>query len=71
METATTMAIIMTTAIISASTSIAVIASSGLRGIARNPEAGSDIQTNLILSLAFAEAIAIYGLVVTLVLKFA
>lgn len=71
MGTELTMAIIMATAMVSASASIATIASAGLKGVARNPEAASDIQTNLILSLAFAEAIAIYGLVVTLVLKFA
>ncbi|MEK7065999.1 MAG: ATP synthase F0 subunit C [Patescibacteria group bacterium] len=38
--------------------------------IGRNPEAASKIQTAMILSLAFAEAIAIYGLVTALILKF-
>jgi len=50
---------------------IGKIASTGLKAIGRNPEAGSKIQTAMILSIAFAEAIAIYVLVVALILKFA
>lgn len=38
--------------------------------IGRNPEAAGKLQTILILVVAFAEAIAIYSLVVALVLKF-
>lgn len=38
--------------------------------IGRNPEAASKVQTLLILVVAFAEAIAIYSLVVALILKF-
>lgn len=49
---------------------IGLIASSALQAIGRNPEASSKIQTNMILGLAFAEAIAIYALVVALLLKF-
>jgi F-type H+-transporting ATPase subunit c len=41
-----------------------------MQGIARNPEAAGPIQTNMILAIAFAEAIAIYALVVALLLKF-
>ena len=41
-----------------------------LEAIGRNPEATSKIQTNMILGLAFTEAIAIYALVVALVIKF-
>ncbi len=50
--------------------SIGKIGSSAAEAISRNPEAGSKIQTAMILSLAFAEAIAIYALVVALILKF-
>ncbi|HEY9582693.1 MAG TPA: ATP synthase F0 subunit C [Candidatus Paceibacterota bacterium] len=50
--------------------SIGKIGSAAADGIARNPEASSKIQTAMILSLAFAEAIAIYALVVALILKF-
>jgi F-type H+-transporting ATPase subunit c len=46
------------------------IVSSGLKAIGRNPEAASAVQTNMILGVAFAEAIAIYALVVALILKF-
>jgi F-type H+-transporting ATPase subunit c len=41
-----------------------------LEAIGRNPEATGKIQTNMILGLAFTEAIAIYALVVALILKF-
>lgn len=46
------------------------IGSSGLKAIGRNPEAAAKIQTAMILAIAFAEAIAIYALVVSLVIKF-
>jgi F-type H+-transporting ATPase subunit c len=41
-----------------------------VEAIGRNPEATSKIQTNMILGLAFTEAIAIYALVMALILKF-
>jgi F-type H+-transporting ATPase subunit c len=46
------------------------IGSKGADAIGRNPEASSRIQTAMILAIAFAEAIAIYALVVSLVIKF-
>lgn len=46
------------------------IAAKAAEAIGRNPEATPKIQTAMILALAFAEAIAIYGLVVALILKF-
>lgn len=49
---------------------IGLVAGNGLQAIGRNPEASSKIQTNMILGMAFAEAIAIYALVVALILKF-
>ena len=49
---------------------IGYIGASGLKAIGRNPEAASKIQTAMILAIAFAEAIAIYALVVALVIKF-
>lgn len=49
---------------------IGLIAAKGLEAIGRNPEATSRIQTNMILGLAFAEAIAIYALVIALILRF-
>lgn len=49
---------------------IGLLASKGLEAIGRNPEASGKIQTAMILAMAFAEAIAIYALVVALMLKF-
>jgi len=50
---------------------IGLIGGAAMHGISRNPEATSKIQTNMILSIAFAEAVAIYALVVALIIKFA
>ena len=49
---------------------IGMIGSTALKAIGRNPEASSKIQTAMILSIAFAEAIAIYSLVIALIIKF-
>ena len=49
---------------------IGLIASKAMEAIGRNPEAASKIQTNMVLGLAFAEAIAVYSLVMALILKF-
>jgi len=46
------------------------LASKAMEAIGRNPEAASKIQTNMILAIAFAEAIAVYALVVALIIKF-
>jgi F-type H+-transporting ATPase subunit c len=46
------------------------LASNGLKAMGRNPEAASKIQTAMTLSLAFAEALGIYALVVALIIKF-
>jgi ATP synthase F0 subunit c len=44
--------------------------SGAVQGIARNPDASGDVQTNMILGIAFAEAVAIYCLVVALLIIF-
>ena len=49
---------------------IGKIGSSAVEGISRNPEATPKIQTAMILAIAFAEAVAIYVLVITLLIKF-
>jgi len=46
-------------------------AGNAVEGIARQPEAEGKIRGTLLLSLAFMEALTIYGLVVALVLLFA
>jgi F-type H+-transporting ATPase subunit c len=49
---------------------IGLIGMAACKGISRNPEASGVIQTMAIVAIAFAEAIAIYALVVALILKF-
>jgi F-type H+-transporting ATPase subunit c len=49
---------------------IGKLASKAMEAIGRNPEAASKIQTAMILTTAFAEAIAIYALVMALIIKF-
>lgn len=49
---------------------VGMIGRAGMEAIGRNPEAASKIQTGMILSIAFGEAIAIYALVVALIIKF-
>ncbi len=46
------------------------IGGKAMEAIGRNPEAAGKLQTLLILVVAFAEAIAIYSLVVALVIEF-
>jgi F-type H+-transporting ATPase subunit c len=41
-----------------------------MEALGRNPEAGAQIQQNMILAIAFTEAIAIYALVVAIIIKF-
>lgn len=47
------------------------LAGKAMEAIGRNPEAASKVQTAMILAIAFAEAIAIYSLVIALIIKFA
>ncbi len=49
---------------------IGMLAGKAMEAIGRNPEAAPKIQTSMILAIAFAEAIAIYALVVALIIKF-
>lgn len=49
---------------------IGILGSGALQGIARNPDTAGTIQINMILAIAFAEAVAIYALVVALVILF-
>ncbi|MDP3057685.1 MAG: ATP synthase F0 subunit C [bacterium] len=50
---------------------IGMIGSKAVEAIGRNPEAAGKVQTMAILAIAFAEAVAIYALVVALIIKFA
>ncbi len=49
---------------------VGLVALGALQGIARNPEVAGEIRTNMLLAIAFAEAIAIYSLVVALLIAF-
>ncbi|HEX4202861.1 MAG TPA: ATP synthase F0 subunit C [Ktedonobacteraceae bacterium] len=49
---------------------IGLIGGNGASAIGRNPEATPLIQTNMILAIVFAEAVAIYALVVALLILF-
>ncbi len=49
---------------------IGIMAGKAFEAIGRNPDAENKIRTNMILGIAFAEAISIYALVVALILKF-
>ena len=49
---------------------IGMLAAKAMEALGRNPEAAGLIQQNMILAIAFAEAIAIYALVVAILIKF-
>mgnify|MGYP000026396620 FL=1 len=49
---------------------IGMLGAKAMEAIGRNPEAVGTIQTNMILGIAFAEAIAIYALVVSVIIIF-
>ena len=49
---------------------IGLIGAKATEAIGRNPEAAAKVQTMAILAIAFAEAIAIYSLVIALIIKF-
>ena len=49
---------------------IGMLVSKAMEALGRNPEAQPVIQTNMILGMAFAEAIAIYAFVLALMIGF-
>ena len=49
---------------------IGKIGSQSLISMSKNPEAADKLQTAMIMAIAFAEAVAIYCLVIALVIKF-
>ena len=59
------------TGAIGAGAGIGIVVGGAVQGIARNPDASGTIQANMILGIAFAEAVAIYALVVALIILFA
>lgn len=49
---------------------IGFLGGKAMEALGRNPEAAGAIQTNMILAIAFAEAIGIYALVVAILIGF-
>ncbi|MFN8533122.1 MAG: ATP synthase F0 subunit C [Dehalococcoidia bacterium] len=49
---------------------IGMLAAKAMEALGRNPEAVDVIRPNMILAIAFAEAVAIYAFVVALIIKF-
>lgn len=49
---------------------IGILAAKAMESLGRNPDAAGPIQQNMILAIAFTEAIAIYALVVAVIIKF-
>ena len=49
---------------------VGLLVMGALQAMGRNPEAAGEIRTNMILGIVFAEAIAIYALVIALLLLF-
>jgi F-type H+-transporting ATPase subunit c len=58
------------TGAIGAGAGVGIVVGGAVQGIARNPDASGEIQANMILGVALAEAVAIYALVVALILIF-
>ena len=48
---------------------IGILGAKAMEALGRNPEAAGPIRQNMILAIAFAEAIAIYALVIAFVIK--
>ena len=49
---------------------IGMLVGKAMEALGRNPEARASIQTNMILGVAFAEAIGIYALLTALIIAF-
>lgn len=49
---------------------IGLLVQGAMQAIGRNPDAAGQIQANMILGIVFAEAVAIYALVVALIILF-
>ena len=63
-------AFVMAIGTIGPALAIGMIGAAALFGMARNPQNSDKIQITMVIAIAFAEAIAIYALVVALILKF-
>ena len=55
---------------IGAGAGIGIVVGGAVQAMGRNPDAAGLVQTNMILGIAFAEAVAIYALVVAFIILF-
>ncbi len=55
---------------IGAGAGIGIVTGGAVQAMSRNPDVTGTIQTNMILGIAFAEAVAIYCLVIALLILF-
>jgi F-type H+-transporting ATPase subunit c len=49
---------------------IGILGMGAMNALGRNPEARGPIMTNMILAIAFAEAVAIYALIIAIIMVF-
>ena len=49
---------------------VGILGAGAMNAIGRNPEAAGALTTNMILAIAFAEALGIYALIVAVILLF-
>ena len=49
---------------------VGILGKGAMEALGRNPEARGAIVTNMILAIAFAEAIAIYALIIAIIMVF-
>jgi F-type H+-transporting ATPase subunit c len=55
---------------IGAGLGIGIVGSGAVQAMGRNPDASGNLQVNMVLGIVFAEAVAIYSLVVALLILF-
>jgi F-type H+-transporting ATPase subunit c len=58
-------------AALGAGVGIGRLSASALEGMARQPEAGSDIRNTMIVAAAFIEGVALFGEIIAIILIFA
>lgn len=63
-------AIVMGIGAIGPGIGIGIIAGMAVAAMGRNPEAAGIVRTNMVLGMVFAEAVAIYALVVAMIVLF-
>lgn len=49
---------------------IGIVVNGALHAMGRNPDAGGELRTNMILGIVFCESIAIYSMVIAFILMF-